>query len=210
MTKETTWQRYKRVLKEIADGAGNPQELATEALQSHKPVPSDRESTRAARAKSAQEKRDARLKYGQELYMQWLRDGHPQMTKFAKKIGISRGQMDTLLGYADKELPASERRLMHSYRTKDYKTAAEVRRMHAIRDMAWENSDIPYYNNYPEFWYVNDAFEKAVNLIYEPGLSNETIANSVVRYIKKYYPSFKLLKAPRREETNADAAPGNV
>lgn len=187
MTKETSYNRYKRVLEEIADGADNPVERAIDALRDRKIVAtSTREHDREVKRKAAEKERAERLRCAKEYYLSWMANERPPIAAFARNFGMSRGSMGTLLKCADKELPEAERRLYWSYRTLDFKTVAQVKAIYAARDMVWEKLKFEHLSN-PHWRMAHNVIDEAVDVTRDGGaLSLEVWSSAAVRYLKKH------------------------
>ena len=126
---ETTYERYQRVLEEIADGADNPKALAEAALRPHKRAPTYQWKIKAeSRKKHAQEARDKRSAEAKQAYLDWLKAGHPSISKYAKLHGKTRSSMLRLLERGERamQMPWREQRLSWSYRNKNYDKAGDV------------------------------------------------------------------------------------
>lgn len=126
MPPENTYERFRRVLGEIADGAKNPQALAKAALNPWRPAPSYQWKIQTeARAKRAQARRDERTTLAKAAYADWLAAGRPPIAGYAKLLGLHRSKLERLLRHAEKEIPRGERRLGFT-RSRDYRTTDEL------------------------------------------------------------------------------------
>ena len=131
---ETTYERYERALREIADGCFAPATRAAEALASHKKLLSDTE--RESRHKAEQsllaarrERIAADRREGSRLYNNWLAAGRPPIAAFAKANGFNRSAMMRRLQRAERGMSWGERRLWWSARDpkRGYPTQQEIR-----------------------------------------------------------------------------------
>lgn len=126
--KENTYDRYKRVLEEIANGCDNPQERAEGALLIDRPEPTYKWKKEAEERKKAYERRKrARLEAGKGYYNEWLRTGHMPISKFARQYLMSRSTMERLLcKYERERLPRSEWRLDWFWRNRNHDRMSEI------------------------------------------------------------------------------------
>lgn len=128
MMAENTYDRYRRALEEIADGADDPAALAAEALRSRKPIvtePSEWQLIAAARKSAAEKKRKKRKKLAIETYNKWLAADCPPIASYARTLGFSRSKFVRLLEHAEKGLPWGDKRLGY-WRNRRYDRAAEI------------------------------------------------------------------------------------
>ena len=113
--KETTYERYRRVLMEIAGGCPDPAKRADEALALPTAIPDPAVEARRAEAlrRSAKHraKMDADHKQCLKLYNEWLIAGRPPIATFARTHNIHRSSMERRLEWADRRKPYQERRL---------------------------------------------------------------------------------------------------
>jgi hypothetical protein len=113
---ETTYERYYRVLREIADGCSDPAERAAQAIASHKKLLSDTERENRQKAERAmllerREQSAANRRECCEIYNEWLIAGRPPIATFAKTHGLKRSTMWRRLQRAERGMPRGTRRL---------------------------------------------------------------------------------------------------
>ena len=132
-------------------------------------------------------RKDERLEHGRMLYEQWLREGCPPISKYAKRLGIgmSARRIETLMSYADKEMPFRERRLSWSWRSRDYKRAGELTDFNSVVCETWNRvaDHDSYFKNPPggEQWLrANSIIESAVASTRNQSASREEWINAAV------------------------------
>ena len=126
---ETTYERYQRVLQEIADGCDNPKERADAALHLPKPVPTYLWKIDAAeRKKAADQQRYERPEQAKAFYIQWLKQDRPPISKFARSAHVHPSSMRRLLRHAERAMGLSwrERRLGSAIRNRRYDRVGEI------------------------------------------------------------------------------------
>lgn len=124
---ETTYDRYRRALEEIAVGVADPKAVAEKALTSLRPAPKyewkRQQEEVAARTKIVREKR---RKLALATYNKWLAAGRPPIAKFARSLGITPSSLERLLHTAERGMPWGQQRLGF-WRNRRYQTADEIR-----------------------------------------------------------------------------------
>lgn len=126
---ETTYERYQRVLREIADGADDPKALANAALCPRKTEPTYKWKIEAAsRRKLAQEKRHNRAERAKAAYLDWLKTGRVPIARYARSHGVASSTMLRLLTHGERkmQLPWQDQRLRWGNRNRNYDTAREI------------------------------------------------------------------------------------
>lgn len=123
---ENSYDRYKRVLQEIAAGAENPSALAKDALVSRKLAPTYQwKTTQEERKNRAKIKRDERKERAGIAYENWLAAGRPPIAAYARTLNMKRQTLVRLLRHAEKGWPWEWKRLGHT-KNRNYRTAGEI------------------------------------------------------------------------------------
>ena len=122
---ETTYDRYRRVLAEIAAGADDPEDLAKIALlQRSTPTYAWKriaeERAAATKARKAERRRSAGA-----VYNKWLAAGRPPITAFARVLGVSKSSLRRALETAEYGMPWGQKRIGHG-NNRNYLTNNEL------------------------------------------------------------------------------------
>jgi hypothetical protein len=132
--KETTYERYRRVLMEIAAGCPDPAKRADEALVLPPAAPDPAVEAKRDAALRRSEKHHAKIDAYRRsclmFYNNWLASGRPPIATFAKKHGLSRSAMERRLESAERHtVKVWEQRRLGSTRDPKhgYPTVREIR-----------------------------------------------------------------------------------